>query len=285
MEQSTLAMQQLVAVHGAFPIRGEGGAACLSQGLVHSFAGTTAAYGAPSAEGQMLQVPQNQALYSIFFTSFGAVGDNFALPALRGKTVIGGGPLADPTATTQPMTWMIAANPPAGADAPLIGSLAAFGGGFIPDGWLACDGSPLAVSTNVALYEAIGTTFGGGQDVFFKLPDLGGVAVVGAGPGGAVGSTVAGPPAGLCLNYLINVAGPVPPTAGAGAFPANQYWLGQVIAFAGSAVPPGWALADGSVLSAGAYPDLFALLGNNYGGDRTSSFALPDLRGKMVVGT
>jgi microcystin-dependent protein len=86
------------------------------------------------------------------------------------------------------------------------------------------------------------------------------------------------------VSYLINVTAPVPPSGGNGGFPTNQYWLGQVIAYAGSAVPPGWALADGSLLNIADYPDLFDLLGHLYGGNGTTNFGLPDLRGKMLVG-
>jgi hypothetical protein len=92
-----------------------------------------------------------------------------------------------------------------------------------------------------------------------------------------------GPPAGLCINYIINVTGPVPLSGGDGGFPTNQYWLGQVIAYAGSAVPR-WAPADGSLLNIADYPDLFGLLGHLYGGNGTTNFGLPDLRGKMLVG-
>lgn len=276
-------MQQLVAVAGSFPGRGQGEPATLCTGMVHSFAGTGPAFGAPDAQGQIISTASNPALYSIFFTSFGFSGNDFALPALKGRMMIGGTVQANATATAQPMTWIIAANPPAGADAPLIGSIAAFGGVFIPDGWLACDGSMMAISQNVALYEAIGNAFGGPPDIAFKVPDLSGpTAIVGAGAGGVVGGTV---PGGLCFTYLINVSASPPATGGNGGFPANQYWLGQVIAYAGGGVPAGWAVADGSVLTAAAYPALFALLGRSYGGDGKTNFRLPDLRGKMVVGT
>lgn len=280
----TVAMPNLVAVGGSFPAREGGTPACLTMGMVHAFAGAVPVYGAPMAEGQYLPVNGNEALYSIFFANFGAEGDSFAIPALRGRAIVGGIQANQPSQATLPMTWLIAEMPRAGADGPLVGSLAPFGGIFVPDGWLVCDGSPMAVSQHVALYEVIGNAFGG-HDVSFVLPDLNGVTPYGAGPGGAVGSPVAGPPAGLSINYIINVSGPVPASAGNGGFPTNQYWLGQVIAYAGSAVPPGWALADGSLLNIAGYPDLFDLLGHLYGGNGTTTFGLPDLRGKMLVGT
>lgn len=280
-----VAMQQLVAVTGTFPGRGQGEPATLCTGMVHSFAGTGPAFGAPNAEGQLIWTGSNPALYSIFFTSFGFGSDDFGLPSLKGRTMTGGTVQTNPTATTQPMTWIIAATPPPGAEGPLVGSLAAFGGVFIPDGWLACDGSIMAIQQNVALYEVIGNGFGG-ENVTFQLPDLSGpTALVGAGAGGAVGSAVPGPPAGLCFNYLINVSAPPPATGGDGGFPPYQYWLGQVIAYAGGATPGGWAVADGSLLPITDNPELFALIGTAYGGDGRTNFRLPDLRGRWVVGT
>ena len=60
--------------------------------------------------------------------------------------------------------------------------------------------------------------------------------------------------------------------------------IGVTILFAGNFAPPNWALCDGSILSVTAYPLLFAVIGNVYGGDGIRTFALPDLRGRAVVG-
>jgi microcystin-dependent protein len=281
---TTLAMPNLVAIGGAFPAREGGTPACLTMGMVHTYAGAVPVYGAPLADGQMLPVMGNQALYSIFFANFGSNGETeFGIPALRNRAMTGESLFDPPTATTQPMNWLIAAAPAPGATAPLVGSLAAFGGIFVPDGWLPCDGRMLPIGGNVALYEAIGNAFGGENPVF-ALPNLNEAALYGVGPTGAVGSAVAGPPAGLCFSYLVNVGGLLPASGGNGGFPSNDYWLGQVIAYAGSSVPPGWELADGSLLSIVDHPQLFDLLGHLYGGNGTTNFGLPDLRGKMLVG-
>lgn len=282
----TVAVPHLVATGGPFPGRDGGTPACLTMGMVHTFAGATGVFGAPLAQGQLLPVMGNQALFSIFSVSFGSNGETeFGIPALRGRTMVGGSLFDGPTPTTQPMNWIIALAPPPGADGPLVGSLAAFGGIFVPDGWLACDGSNLPIrDQNVALYDVIGNTFGG-HNPYFTLPNLNDMALYGAGPNAAVGSQVPGPPGGLCFNYIVNVAGALPATGGNGGFPTNQYWLGQVIAYAGTAAPPGWALADGSLLEIAQYPDLFDLFGHLYGGNGTTNFGLPDLRGRILVGT
>ena len=57
-------------------------------------------------------------------------------------------------------------------------------------------------------------------------------------------------------------------------------YIGQITMFAGDFAPRGWALCNGQLLSVAQYTSLFAIIGNMYGGDGRSSFALPDLRGR-----
>ena len=45
----------------------------------------------------------------------------------------------------------------------------------------------------------------------------------------------------------------------------------------------GWALCNGQLLPIAQYTALFSLLGTTYGGDGTTTFALPDLRGRVPV--
>jgi microcystin-dependent protein len=60
---------------------------------------------------------------------------------------------------------------------------------------------------------------------------------------------------------------------------------GAVIAFAGSTAPTGWLLAFGQAVSRSTYSGLFAVIGTTYGsGDGTTTFTLPDLRGRTVAG-
>jgi len=61
-------------------------------------------------------------------------------------------------------------------------------------------------------------------------------------------------------------------------------YLGQVKIFAGNFAPRGWALCQGQILPINTNQSLYSLLGTNYGGDGRTSFALPDLRGRSVVG-
>ena len=60
---------------------------------------------------------------------------------------------------------------------------------------------------------------------------------------------------------------------------------GTVSAFAGSAAPTGYALCDGSAVNRTTQAALFAVIGTTYGiGDGSTTFNLPDLRGRVVAG-
>lgn len=60
-------------------------------------------------------------------------------------------------------------------------------------------------------------------------------------------------------------------------------YLGEIRIFGGDYAPQDWLFCDGSLLSISAYTYLFSLLGTTYGGDGTRTFALPDLRGRLLV--
>ncbi|NQY05168.1 MAG: phage tail protein [Flavobacteriaceae bacterium] len=60
-------------------------------------------------------------------------------------------------------------------------------------------------------------------------------------------------------------------------------FIGQIIAFGGNFAPRGWALCDGQLLPISQYNALFSILGTIYGGDGRSTFALPDLRGRVPI--
>ena len=293
MPISALALTQLVDTDGAFPQQGQG-TAINTMAMVHAFAGTSPAYGASTCAGQVLRVIDHQALFSILGATYGGDPiDNFALPNLNQRVAVGGGPLAPPTGPGLQMTYMIAAAGGAGpAEYPMVGAIGLFAGMDPPAGWLAADGSMLAISQNVPLFEAIGATFGGNGETVFQLPNLTGSAPVGAGQGPSVSIALgqqvdAGPDtpvACLGLDYLINVGGGAPPVGGNGGFPPSAAVLGEVVAYAGAAIPDGWLPADGRELSVEANEALFGVIGATFGGDGKTSFALPDLRTRLVEG-
>ena len=60
---------------------------------------------------------------------------------------------------------------------------------------------------------------------------------------------------------------------------------GLLSAFVGDQVPTGWLLCDGRLLSRTTYADLFAAIGDRFGaGDGSTTFGLPDLRGRFLRG-
>lgn len=66
----------------------------------------------------------------------------------------------------------------------------------------------------------------------------------------------------------------------AGAVP-----IGSVTAFAGATAPSGWLLCGGQTVSRTQYSGLFLTIGTTYGaGDGSTTFALPDLRGRTIAG-
>jgi microcystin-dependent protein len=61
-------------------------------------------------------------------------------------------------------------------------------------------------------------------------------------------------------------------------------FVGQISLVGFNFEPQGWAYCDGRLLAIADYSVLFALIGTTYGGNGTTNFGLPDLRGRIIVG-
>ena len=61
-------------------------------------------------------------------------------------------------------------------------------------------------------------------------------------------------------------------------------FLGQIQAFGFNFAPRGWAMCQGQLLSIAQNTALFSLLGTQFGGNGQTTFGLPDLRGRCLVG-
>lgn len=61
-------------------------------------------------------------------------------------------------------------------------------------------------------------------------------------------------------------------------------FIGQIVLFGGNFAPRAWAFCDGALLAISSNTALFSILGTTYGGDGRTTFALPDLRGRVTVG-
>ena len=373
-EQPSLAMNYLISVDGFFPARDGPPPAGKFLGEVTPFAGGFAPSGWAMANGQLLSIAQNTALFSLLGTTYGGNGTTtFALPDLRGRSVIGpgqgsglsnrnvgdavgvpnvslteaqlpahnhtlpGGGVTGFSGGNQPFTTMqpsLAMNyliyeqgnlpqQTGGSTAfPFLGQMNLYAGssGYF-SGAPNANGQLLAISQNQDLFSILGTTYGGDGINTFAVPDLRGRTAIGAGqgpglsirslgnligqeqttltvaqlpahnhtlPGGGITGTTGGnqpfnnmQPSSV-LNYIVATTGIFPSQGGSGS--TDEPMLGQVALFAGGFAPSGWAFADGQLLSISQNSALFSILGTTYGGNGTTNFALPDLRGRDIIG-
>ncbi len=188
---------------------------------------------------------------------------------------------------------------------PFLGSIGLFAGPALLFN-AAANGQTYPIAANAALFSILGTTFGGNGASNFQLPNLGGIQTIGAGQGAGLpevdlGQTIGQtnsdltmaqlPPSlggtsaaidtqqpSLGLNYVINTEGVFP----SGDLTLNS--LGVVSAFAGNFAPGGELFCDGQLLPISEFSALFNLIGTTYGGNGVTTFALPDLRGRDIVG-
>ena len=193
------------------------------------------------------------------------------------------------------------------AENALIGNLLWFAGNFAPRGSELAQGQILNIAQSSALNTVLGTgTYGGNGQTTFALPNLQTLLTVGTGQGAGLNNQSLGvttgqlettitqatlPPgsggtstavtdvqSSIGVRYLIAVEGMYP----SGSMAAQT--IGNVLAFAGNRVPNGYREAAGQTLDIADFPDLFQLIGTTYGGNGTTTFALPDLRGRTLVG-
>lgn len=62
-----------------------------------------------------------------------------------------------------------------------------------------------------------------------------------------------------------------------------QPYIGEIRMFAGNFAPAGWEFCHGQLLPISENDVLFQLIGTTYGGDGESTFAMPDLRGRLPL--
>src|ERR1044071_7117492 len=63
----------------------------------------------------------------------------------------------------------------------------------------------------------------------------------------------------------------------------GQPYVGEIRMFGGNFPPNGWMFCEGQLLAISENETLFQLIGTTYGGDGQSTFALPDLRGRLPI--
>lgn len=188
-------------------------------------------------------------------------------------------------------------------DGALIGAIRIFAGNFAPNQTRETDGGLINISSNTALFSVLSTFYGGNGTNNFAVPDLEGRFSAGREPGESVG-TVFGE-SGISLTQAqlpassggtsepVSDAQPTMRTTYAiavtGVFPSDgsivlEQAVGTVLQFAGNYIPRGYMECDGRLLDIAEYETLYQLIGTTYGGDGENNFALPDLRGRVILG-
>ena len=197
-----------------------------------------------------------------------------------------------------------------GLDVP--GMIVPFLGNFAPSGYVVAAGQVLPIVQFPELYAQFGNAYGGNQSQgTFALPNLQGSTIIGAGDP-SLG--ISGPPLGqvtgsdtisvtksdlpfplgssepidnqqpsVALTYLICTSGLF--FQAGDSLSSNAPYLGEIIAFAGTHIPTGWTVAAGQALAINSNQALFASIGFTYGGNDKTTFDLPDLVGRDVVGS
>jgi len=135
-----------------------------------------------------------------------------------------------------------------------------------------------------------------GTDVITAINSLGSTLTVPYGGSGVTSSTAYAVICGGTTSTgahqsvaSVGTSGQVLTSNGAGALPTfqtlNTFSSGMLMPYAGSSAPSGWLLCYGQAISRTTYADLFAAIGVTYGaGDTTTTFNLPDLRGRSIFG-
>lgn len=87
-------------------------------------------------------------------------------------------------------------------------------------------------------------------------------------------------PAAVAIAAGILATSPTPAAAC-----TSESYIGTICVTAANFCPEGFLAADGAVLPVNTNQALFSLLGFTYGGNGSTTFALPDLRGRATIGT
>ena len=188
-----------------------------------------------------------------------------------------------------------------------------FAGNYAPSGSVYANGQLLPITGNSAVFSLVGTTYGGDGTSNFGVPNLVGQATIGAGAGPGLPPQTLGvatgspsvtltvpqlpPPAGSGQSFS-NLQPSLPLTpliAVAGSFPSmgttnGPAFVGQIAYYAGSLgnsnqfLPNGWAVANGSIMTFAQNSALGSVIGDQFGGNGSSTYALPNLLGRVAVG-
>lgn len=230
-------------------------------GEICLFAGNFAPVGWALCDGSLLSISANRYLFQLIGTAYGGDGQTtFALPDLRGRAPIhmGQGNGLSPRTLGER----------GGAEA------------------VALQAGQLPTHSHTALaYGTVGNQTDPYQATW--APSL--LAQFSSNPANTAMNATAILPSGTgfahdnmppyqVLNFIIALEGIYP-----GPSTTLEAYLGQLNSFSFGIVPGGWAPCNGQVLTIAGNEQLFGVLGATYGGDGVTTFALPDLQGRMPM--
>ncbi len=195
-----------------------------------------------------------------------------------------------------------------GSSGALLGVIGLTATNFGPYGAFLTQGQSVASGTYPSLFSLLGTTFGGDGAPNFQLPNLNTKLSIDTGQGAglstnfAAGAQTGGATIALTqANLPAQEGGTSVPYAEAQASLASNFYVvtsglypsnfasptavGTVVEFSGNYAPRGMLPADGRSLLINDFGILYTLIGTTFGGDGVTTFFLPDLRGRTIIGT
>jgi microcystin-dependent protein len=153
----------------------------------------------------------------------------------------------------------------------LLGSLLLVPYTYAPRGWAFCQGQLLQISQNAALFALLRTTYGGNGVSTFALPDL-------------TGDKAITDASGAALRWIICTAGTFPSHDSQPDDPDPlSAFTGSILLVPYNFAPAGWAFCQGQLLPIEENTQLFSLISGTFGGDGTTTFALPNLSGNKEI--
>lgn len=136
---------------------------------------------------------------------------------------------------------------------PFIGEIRMFAGNFAPVGWSFCNGAIIPIDQNDALFNLIGTTYGGDGQTTFALPNLQSRVPIHVGPGFALGQS-GGTETVTLTTSQIPAHSHVPlcnGSPGTQQGPDNGFWAEPSSGTIYSTAAPSLAMASSAIGSAG----------------------------------
>lgn len=225
------------------------------------FAGNFAPAGWMLCDGQLLPISENETLFQLIGTTYGGDGEStFALPNLQSRVPLhqGNGFQLAETGGTEEVT-LTTQQLPVHNHAPLANT----GAG----------NEPSPVGNNIWAAESVVNQY----TTVTPVVQTGSPSM--SLTGGSQPHTNVQPY--LCINFIISLFGIFPSQSGGSG--SAEPFLSELRLFSFGFAPGGWAMCNGQFLPINQNQGLFSLLGTTYGGNGQTTFALPDLRGRVPM--